>query len=266
LKRSSKEGYTGGFSILTDYVRDRRRGLAASSKPAYVPLKFELGEAFQFDWSDEWLTVGGIHRKIQAAHTKRCARRAFFLSAHPTQAHEMLYDAHARAFTALGGVPRRGIYGNMKTAVDKVVKRTNGRVDIHAGNALVARHQRLPGRGQAGYDWQHYIPLIGKKPGALRNGAPFADMPPPLAQLQAALRRRERQQGDRAMAKVLAAVPAHGLEAVLRAVKQMLDAGVTSIEQVANLRTPDVLDFTIIPHCKLLMLRTGIDKGIKCRC
>jgi len=60
-------------------------------------------------------------------------------------------------------------------------------------------------------------------------------MPPPLAQLQAALRRRERQQGDRAMAKVLAAVPVHGLEAVLQAVKQMPDAGAASIEQVANL-------------------------------
>ena len=69
----------------------------------------------------------------------------------------------------------------------------------------------------------------------MRNGAPFADMPPPLAQLQAALRRRERQQADRAMAKVLAAVPAHGLEAVLQAVGQMLDAGVASIEQVANI-------------------------------
>ena len=109
------------------------------------------------------------------------------------------------------------------------------RVDIHAGDALVARHQRLPGRDRVSYDWQHYIPLIEKKPGALRNGAPFADMPPPLAQLQAALRRRERQQGDRAMAKVLAAVPTHGLEAVLRAVKQILDAGAASIEQVTNI-------------------------------
>ena len=35
----------------------------------------------------------------------------------------------------------------------------SGRVDIHAENALVARHQRLPGRDQASYDWQHYIPL-----------------------------------------------------------------------------------------------------------
>jgi len=68
----------------------------------------------------------------------------------------------------------------------------------------------------------------------LRNGAPFAELPLPLAQLQTALRHRERQQGDRIMAKVLAAVPAHGLETVLRAVNQLLDAGVTSIEQVTN--------------------------------
>ena len=65
-----KDGYTGGYSILTDYVRNWRNAVITSSKSAYVPLKFELGDAFQFDWRDEWLMVGGIHRKIQAAHTK----------------------------------------------------------------------------------------------------------------------------------------------------------------------------------------------------
>ena len=59
-------------------------------------------------------------------------------------------------------------------------------------------------------------------------------MPLLFAQLQTALRHRERQQGDRIMAKVLAAVPTHGLEAVLHAVKQVLDAGAASIEQVVN--------------------------------
>ena len=39
-------------------------------------------------------------------------------------------------------------------------------------------------RGQTRYDWQHYIPLLQRKPGALRNGAPFADMPEPLQQLR----------------------------------------------------------------------------------
>ena len=61
------------------------------------------------------------------------------------------------------------------------------RVDIVAGDALVARHERLTDRGQTRYDWQHYIPLVQRKPGALRNGAPFADMPEPLMRLQRAL-------------------------------------------------------------------------------
>ena len=69
-----------------------------------------------------------MHRKIMAAHTKLCASRAFMLSAYPMQSHEMLFDAHTRAFTALGGVPKRGIYDNMKTAVDKVCKVNNSRV------------------------------------------------------------------------------------------------------------------------------------------
>jgi transposase len=49
------------------------------------------------------------------------------LSGYPSQSHEMLFDAHTRAFTAFGGIPKRGIYDNMKTAVDKVSK-GNGRV------------------------------------------------------------------------------------------------------------------------------------------
>jgi transposase len=105
-----KVGYSGGYSILTDYVRQWRNGLIPGSvKSAFVPLKFQLGEAFQFDWSEESLMIGGIHRKIQVAHTQLCASRAFYLSAYPTQTQEMLYDAHTRAFTALGGITKRGI-------------------------------------------------------------------------------------------------------------------------------------------------------------
>ena len=85
-------------------------------------LKFALGEAFQFDWSDESLVIGGIYRRMQVSHMKLCASRAFWLVAYPTQGHEMLFDAHTRSLGALGGVARRGIYDNMKTAVDKVNK------------------------------------------------------------------------------------------------------------------------------------------------
>ena len=55
-----------------------------------------------------------------------------------------------------------------------------GGVVVVADDAVVARHERLSDAGGNRYDWQHYIPLIQRKPGALRNGAPFADMPEAL--------------------------------------------------------------------------------------
>jgi transposase len=60
----------------------------------------------------EALVIGGIHRKIQAAHTKLSASRAFMVVAYPSQSHEMLFDAHTRAFTALGGDRQAWHLGN----------------------------------------------------------------------------------------------------------------------------------------------------------
>ena len=105
---------------------------------AFVPLSFELGEAFQFDWSEEGLVVGGIYYRLQVSHMKLCASRAFWLVAYPSQGHEMLFDAHTRSFAALGGVARRGIYDNMKTAVDEV-KKGKGRV-VNARFAVMCAH------------------------------------------------------------------------------------------------------------------------------
>jgi hypothetical protein len=97
---------------------------------------------------------------------------------------------------------------------------------------LVASHVRSLDRKQTQYDWQHYIPLIERKPGALRNGAPFADMPQPFMRLRALLLKHEG--GDRVMAKVLATVPRSGLEAVLVAVERVLESGHPSAEHVEN--------------------------------
>ncbi len=117
------EGYDGSYSRVTDFVRAWRQGEGQSvSSNAFVPLAFELGEAYQFDWSEEGLVVGGIYYRMQVAQLKLCASRAFWLVAYPSQGHEMLFDAHTRSFAAMGGIARRGIYDNMKTAVDKVKK------------------------------------------------------------------------------------------------------------------------------------------------
>lgn len=370
------EGYEGCYSRLTDFIRAWRASHAQSGREAFVPLAFEWGEAFQFDWSDEGLVIGGVYRKLQLAHMKLCASRAFWLTAYPGQGHEMLFDAHARGFAALG-VARRGIYDNMKTAVDKVGRgkaravneRFNAmcahylfepdfcnvasgwekgiveknvqdsrrrvwqeatrlrwasleelnawlaqrcrqlwqelrhpehptfsvaemleherdhlmpmpvpfdgyvprqarvsstclvvvarnrysvpceyagqmvdtrlyptRVKVVMGNEVVADHARLFDEGRTRYDWQHYIPLLERKPGALRNGAPFADLPTALSQLRTALLRE--RGGDRVMAQVLALVPRLGLDDVLVAVALALEAappsGRVSVEHVLN--------------------------------
>ena len=106
------------------------------------------------------------------------------------------------------------------------------RVGIVAGDTVVATHDRLTERGQVCYDWQHYIALVERKPGALRNGAPFADMPAPLKQLKLGLMRHAG--GDRVMAQVLAAVPTAGLDAVLVAVELVIESGALSAEHVLN--------------------------------
>ena len=63
------EGYDGGYTRLTDFIREWRvtQGKSAGTH-AFVPLSFELGEAFQFDWSEEGLVVGGIYYRLQVSH------------------------------------------------------------------------------------------------------------------------------------------------------------------------------------------------------
>ena len=366
------QGFDGDYSRVTEFIRRWRSEGGKAVVRAFVPLQFAPGEAHQFDWSEERLLIGGLWRKILVAHLKLCYSRAFVVQAYPTQSHEMLFDAHARAFAALGGIPKRGIYDNMKTAVDKVKKgkarvvntrfaamashylfdpdfcnvasgwekgvveknvqdsrrriwqdaaeirfgsftelnlwllsrcrrlwqelkhpdydltladlleqeqaslmpmivpfdgyvETVGkvsstclvnydrcrysvpcelagqivgirvypeRIDLVAHEAIVASHGRSFGRGETRYDWQHYVSLIERKPGALRNGAPFSDMPAPFQRLRGLLLKREG--GDRVMARVLGAVPRHGLDAVLVAVELVLESGNPSVEHIEN--------------------------------
>jgi len=93
-------GYAGSYPRVVVWVRRWREGQAmAPRRAAFVPMSFELGEAFQFDWSCEYAFVGGLRRRLEVAHMKLAASRAFWLVAYPAQSHEMLFDAHMRAFT-----------------------------------------------------------------------------------------------------------------------------------------------------------------------
>ncbi len=117
-------GYDGSYNRVAAFARDwkaaRQQEQKTCGRGAFVPLAFLPGEAFQFDWSEDWAVIAGERTKLQVAHFKLSYSRAFILRAYPQQTHEMLFDAHNHAFRVLGGVPRRGIYDNMRTAVDKV--------------------------------------------------------------------------------------------------------------------------------------------------
>ena len=73
-------GYAGGYTRVTDFIRAWRTNAGKDIK-AFVPLKFDLGEAFQFDWSEEGMVVAGIYHRMQVSHMKLCASRAFWLVA-----------------------------------------------------------------------------------------------------------------------------------------------------------------------------------------
>ena len=62
-------GYDGGYTRVTDFIRAWRQGEGqGAAVNAFVPLAFELGEAYQFDWSEEGLVVGGIYYRAQVSH------------------------------------------------------------------------------------------------------------------------------------------------------------------------------------------------------
>jgi transposase len=376
----SSLGYDGSYNRVAAFARDwreaRQRELQTSGRGTFVPLAFEPGEAFQFDWSEDWAIIGNERTKLQVAHTKLSYSRAFIVRAYLLQTHEMLFDAHNHAFRVFSGVPRRGIYDNMKTAIDKVglgkardvnarflamashylfepefcnpasgwekgqveknvqdarhrlwqpiprfasldalnewlenrckefwrqtshgkmhgtiadiwaeeipalmpvsrpfdgfveyTKRVSPTCLVHlernrysvpasfanrpvsvrvypekivvaAEGQLICEHRRIIDRshhlpGQTVYDWRHYLAVVQRKPGALRNGAPFVELPDAFRTLQQQLLRRPG--GDREMVDILALVLQHDEQAVLSAVELALEAGVPTKTHVLNL-------------------------------
>ena len=100
---------------------------------------------------------------------KLCASRAFGLQAYPSQSHEMLFDAHTRSFIALGGITRRGIYDNMKTAVDRV-KKGNGRT-VNTRFAAMASHYLFdPDFCNVASGWEKGVVEKNVQDGRLRIG------------------------------------------------------------------------------------------------
>lgn len=352
-------------------VRSRPFGLP--SHDAGSLRSFAPGEAYQFDWSHECVVISGVTTMAKVAQVRLCHSRMLFVRAYPREAQEIVLDAHEKAFQFFKGAPKRGIYDNMKTAVDAVfigkerafnprfsrlmshhlieptactpaagwekgqvenqvgfvrkrffsprlkfksyaelnawladrcivlaqthphpiekertvfevfeaerpllmpyrgafdgfhavsasvsktclVRFDNNKysvaasavgrpVDVHAyaerivikqDGRVVGEHERRFGRSQVAYDPWHYVPVLAKKPGALRNGAPFKDWPLPSSIEKVRRKLAGSADGDRQMVKILTAVLTDGLAAVEAACAEALDAGIASADVILN--------------------------------
>ena len=134
------------------------------------------------------------------------------------------------------------------------------RIVVLLGDETIADHPREFRRDRIIYDPWHYLPILMKKPGALRNGAPFKgwDLPPGLTQVRAKL--KQHADADRQFVKVLGAVLDHGLAAVEAACAEALEAGIASGDVILtvlarqrqpvtppSITTPDALRLKIEP-------------------
>ena len=373
-------GYVGGYDAIRRYARGWSKEHAASAADAYVPLTFAPGEAYQFDWSHEIVLIAGVTATVKVAHVRLCHSRMMFARAYPRETQEMVFDPHDRAFAFFKGACGRGVYDNMKTAVETVfvgkdrvynrrflqmcghylvepvactpasgwekgqvenqvglvrerffaprlrvksyeelnvwlldkcvayakahkhpeiadktvwqvfeeerpklvpvpgrfdgfhaapasvsktclvrfdnnkysvaasavgrpveVRAYSDRIVIRQDGVVVAEHARAFGRGQTIYDPWHYVPVLARKPGALRNGAPFKDWVLPAAIERVRRKLRGSNDGDRQMVAILAAVLSDGLEPVEAACAEALEHGVHAASVIINIlaRTRD---------------------------
>ena len=146
-------GYGGGYDAVRRYAKAwRRRQRSVSPAQAYVPLSFDPGEACQFDWSHEHVVLGGVTTKVKAAHMRLCHSRMRVVQIYPREGQEMVFEAHERAFRFFGGVCRRGIYDNMKTAVNAVFV-GKGRAYNHRFRQMCSHHLVEPVACTPGAGW-----------------------------------------------------------------------------------------------------------------
>ena len=105
-------GYDGSYNRVAAFARDwkaaRQREQKTSGRGVFVPLAFLPGEAFQFDWSEDWAIIGGERTKLQVAHFKLSYSRAFILRALPRDNQDE-NPASIRMRTPMGADRREGV-------------------------------------------------------------------------------------------------------------------------------------------------------------
>jgi hypothetical protein len=109
------------------------------------------------------------------------------------------------------------------------------RIELRQDGRVVGDHPRAFGRDQTVFDPWHYVPVLARKPGALRNGAPFKNWVLPNGIDRVRRKLAGADDGDRQMVTILTAVLSDGLSAVEAACQEALREGVHSADVIINI-------------------------------
>lgn len=116
LHKIREEGFDGGHTILTDYVRKIR----PRRTPAFLKLAFAPGECARVDWGSHGpIRVGETQRRLSFFLMVLCYSRMMYLEFTVSQTMEHWLSCHQNAFAAFGSVPKRIMVDNLKSAVLK---------------------------------------------------------------------------------------------------------------------------------------------------
>jgi transposase len=111
-----EHGYSGGITIVKDYVLARR----LRQREVYVPLRHDAGHA-QADFGEALAEIAGVERKIHFFAIDLPHSDACFVQAYPAETAEAFCAGHNAAFSFFGGVPRSILYDNTALAVTRIL-------------------------------------------------------------------------------------------------------------------------------------------------
>ena len=139
--------FTGGYTIVKDYVREKRLG----GQEMFVPLTHPPGDA-QADFGEALVVIDGVECKAHYLVVDLPHSDDAFVKAFPAETTEAFCDGHNAAFRYFGGVPRGIVYDNTKLAVAKILgDRTRQRTQVFSElpvALLVRRSLRAARQGQ----------------------------------------------------------------------------------------------------------------------
>ena len=138
--------FIGGYTIVKDYVRAKKRG----SKEMFVPLSHPPGHA-QADFGEALVEIGGVEQKAYFFALDLPHSDASYIRAYPSANTEAWLDGHVHAFTFFGAVPQSVLYDNDRCLVAKIMpdgtrKRTQ-RFSAMLSHYVINDRYGRPGKG-----------------------------------------------------------------------------------------------------------------------